>query len=76
MHNCYLCESPIERADDTGLGVFVACSDSENHHMLCSMCTGVVQEAKKQLKKMGKVLVFQTVEGVVAVADPSTYRIK
>ena len=78
IHKCYLCGSPIERAndDDVGLGVFVVCSNSEVHNILCSMCTSVVQEVKKQLGKARKVLVVQTVEGVVAVADPSSYRIR
>jgi len=67
MYNCYLCESPIERGDDSELGVFVACSEKEQHHILCSTCTKVVQEIKNQLRKVGRVLIVQTVEGIVAV---------
>jgi hypothetical protein len=75
-HKCYLCESPIEKADNSELGVFVACCESDEHHILCSMCTNVVQEAKKQLRHAGKVLVVKTIEGVVAVADPASYRFR
>ena len=76
MHQCYLCESPIEKADESDLGVFVVCKDKDIHHILCSMCTNAVQEAKRQLRKAGKVLVIRTVEGIVAVVDPAHYSIK
>jgi hypothetical protein len=72
---CYLCGSPIEKIHAAGLSVFVACDDGEEHHILCSMCTTVVKEARVALKRRGRVLITQTPVGVVSIANPASYEI-
>jgi hypothetical protein len=63
---CYLCRSPVEKSPD-GIAVFVECDNSEEQHVVCSMCTAVLKEARYRLKSNGKVIIKRSSEGIISI---------
>jgi len=64
--SCYLCGSPVEKSPD-GVAVLVECDGVGKHHLICSMCTSVLKEARYKLKNNGKVVIKRSSVGVVTV---------
>jgi len=64
--NCYLCRSPVEKSPD-GIAVLVECDKADEQHVVCSMCTAVLKEARYRLKSAGKVTIRRSSEGIVNI---------
>jgi hypothetical protein len=71
---CYLCGSPVEIADADEVSVyFLSRKHKRSNHLICSICTDILRDAKSQLKRAGKVLIIKSAEGVANIVDPSKY---
>ena len=66
--NCYLCGSPVEKTPD-GVAVFIECDNADAQHIVCSMCTVVLKEARFRLKSIGRATIQKSSEGIVSIID-------
>jgi hypothetical protein len=65
-----MCDSPVELAI-AGVSVMVTYSDINNQNVLCSNCTAILEEVKKQLRRSSIAVVVRSSEGLITMGDPS-----